>query len=107
VSAGKGKEKDYSGTAAEHGHTTKGRDTQRISSGKRGRRHEKAGRTHSIAEATLKTHQAYKAGVTSETRSNAAPIHGLGTAGKGNEFETQGQQQSTGNTTTGQDATLT
>ena len=64
-------------------------------------------RTHSIAEAILKTHQAYTAGVTSETRSNASPIHGLGAAGKGKEFETQGQQQSTGNTTTGQDATLT
>ena len=55
----------------------------------------------------MKTHQAHKAGATSETRSNASPIHGLGAAGKGKEFETQGQQQSTGNTTTGQDATLT
>jgi hypothetical protein len=55
----------------------------------------------------MKTHQAHKAGATSETRSNASPIHGLGAAGKGKEKDTQGQQQSTGNSTKGRGATLT
>ena len=47
-------------------------------------------RTHSIAEAILKTHQAYTSGVTSETRSDASRIHGLGAAGKGKEQDSSG-----------------
>ena len=35
----------------------------------------------------LKKHQARKASVTSETRSNASPIHGHGAAGKGKEHD--------------------